>query len=129
MDDVAVLKHFYKTVRPWGFWKPIAEKVMAENPDFQPNQAFKRDIANIFVGIIWQTALILLPMYLVFHHWWESVVIAMTVLGTSAFLKRNWWDPLQRESQIKASPAIKSTETVAPPFPELEESPTPINVK
>ena len=30
-EDVAVLKHFYLQVRPWGFWRPIHELVAAED--------------------------------------------------------------------------------------------------
>lgn len=120
VDDVAVLKHFYKTVRPWGFWKPIAEKVMAEDPTFRPNQGFKQDAANILVGIAWQTTLILLPMYFVFHRWWGFGIVAATAVGTSIFLKRNWWDPLQQESQTQYSTKAK-TVSAAAPFPEFEE--------
>ncbi len=43
-SDEAVLKQFYKTVRPWGFWKPIHDKVMAEDPSFVPNGRFKLDM-------------------------------------------------------------------------------------
>ena len=28
-----VLKSFYRTVRPWGFWRPVYEKCRAERPD------------------------------------------------------------------------------------------------
>lgn len=31
-EDVAILKHFYKTTRPWGFWGPIRDQVIAEDP-------------------------------------------------------------------------------------------------
>ena len=37
-EDAATLKHFYKTTRPWGFWGPIRDQVVAEDPTFQPNQ-------------------------------------------------------------------------------------------
>src|SRR6185436_9579963 len=33
--DMGTLKKFYSTVRPWGFWKPVHEEVMKENPGFQ----------------------------------------------------------------------------------------------
>ena len=37
-EDDAILKHFYKTTRPWGFWGPIRDQVIAEDPSFQPNR-------------------------------------------------------------------------------------------
>jgi Na+/proline symporter len=47
-----VLKKFYSTVRPWGFWKPIETKVLAEQPGFIPNKKFKLDMFNVVIGII-----------------------------------------------------------------------------
>ncbi|MEZ4931080.1 MAG: hypothetical protein R2788_02975 [Saprospiraceae bacterium] len=48
-----------------GFWKPIHDKVVAQDPTFQRNKDFKRDMFNVFIGIIWQTALVIFPIYLV----------------------------------------------------------------
>ena len=45
--DEEVLMDFYKKTRPWGFWNPIRDKVVAADPDFVPNQDFKRDVLNI----------------------------------------------------------------------------------
>jgi len=41
--DEKILNTFYRNVRPWGFWKPVLEKVLLENPDFRKNTSFKRD--------------------------------------------------------------------------------------
>lgn len=64
-DDEEVLKSFYKQVRPWGFWKPIHAKVVADDPTFQGNQDFKRDMLNVVIGIIWQTSMVVIPVYLI----------------------------------------------------------------
>jgi len=37
-DEEEVLKNFYLKTRPWGFWKPIHEKVKAENPEVEQNK-------------------------------------------------------------------------------------------
>ncbi|MCI0696605.1 Na+:solute symporter [candidate division KSB1 bacterium] len=34
-DDLEVLKKFYKTVRPWGFWKPVHVLVITEDRNFK----------------------------------------------------------------------------------------------
>jgi Na+/proline symporter len=34
------LLHFYKTVRPWGLWKPIQELALTEDPNFERNTNF-----------------------------------------------------------------------------------------
>ena len=57
-EDDEVLKKFYRTVNPWGFWGPIREKVVAEDPDFKPNDDFVHDMINVAVGIVWQLSLV-----------------------------------------------------------------------
>ena len=64
-EDEEVLKDFYRRVRPWGFWGPIQKKVQAEDPSFQRNKDFFRDMFNIAVGMVWQIALVALPIYIV----------------------------------------------------------------
>jgi len=56
-EDEQVLKDFYRKVRPWGFWGPILAKVRQEDPGFERNPDFWRDMFNIVVGIAWQTSL------------------------------------------------------------------------
>lgn len=94
-DNMEVLKDFYKRVRPWGFWKPVRDLVVAEEPDFKANKAFKRDMFNVVIGIIWQTSLVALPIYLVIQEK-MSIVYAIVVLAITTFiLKKNWYDKLE----------------------------------
>jgi solute:Na+ symporter, SSS family len=90
-----VLMKFYHNVRPWGFWKPIQEKVVKIDPEFVANKNFKRDMSNIFVGIIWQITLMATPVFLVLRDF-NSFMICLGVLAlTSLILKFNWWDKLE----------------------------------
>src|ERR1039457_3777556 len=73
-DEEAVLKDFYRRVRPWGFWGPIREKVMQEDPSFQPNPDFLRDMFNVVVGIAWQTSLIAFPVYIVIRRYQTAAI-------------------------------------------------------
>lgn len=93
-DTDEILMKFYKNVRPWGFWKPIYEKVVKEHPDFEANKDFGRDMANVVVGIIWQMSLVVMPVYLVFHKMNEFWITLAVVLATMTFLKFNWYDKL-----------------------------------
>lgn len=89
-----VLKKFYKSVRPWGFWKPIHDKVVAEDPSFVKNSGFKSDMFNVVIGTIWQTALVIFPVYLVLM---EAVPLAISIgiaIITSYILKKTWFDKL-----------------------------------
>jgi len=89
-----VLKSFYRTVRPWGFWGPIYEKCRAENPGFQKNRDFPRDMFNIVVGLVWQTSLVTSPIYLCIQHWKELWISLAVCAVTSLILKFTWYDKL-----------------------------------
>jgi solute:Na+ symporter, SSS family len=104
-EDEAVLKEFYRTVRPWGFWGPIRRQVQQEDPAFQPNRACKRDWTNVTVGIVWQLCLTSLPIYLVLRNWpWVATIIVVLVI-TTIFLKFNWYDKLEKApAPVPASP-------------------------
>ncbi len=93
-DDDFVLKIFYRRTRPWGCWGPIRAKVLADDPSFLPNQDFGRDVVNVLVGILWQTTLVVLPVYLVLRDWRSLAISGFLLLVSTAFLKRNWWDRL-----------------------------------
>ena len=107
--DEAVLKTFYKTVRPWGFWGPIKAKVMAEDPGFEPNNNFKRDALNVVVGVIWQTSLVILPIYLVLQERIPIMVTAAIAVITSLILKKTWFDRLPRDTTVKPEVGVKVT--------------------
>ena len=93
-EDDEVLKSFYKTVRPWGFWGPIRVKVMAEDPNFQPNQDCARDVFNLVIGTIWQTSLVVLPICLVIRQSKGIVISLIVLVVTSVVLKKSWYDRL-----------------------------------
>ena len=93
-DDEKVLIKFYSSVRPWGFWGPIYEKVKKENPSFENNLNFKRDMMNCVVGVAWQMSMVIMPIYLVIREY-LSLSVALGVFAvTSVFLKVYWYDRL-----------------------------------
>ena len=96
--DEKTLIAFYRNVRPWGFWGPIRRKVIAMDPAFQENRNFNRDMFNVVVGTIWQTSLVLLPMYVVLMNWRAAGIVVGVVVATSAVLKKSWYDQLDKES-------------------------------
>ena len=92
-----VLKSFYKTVRPWGFWKPIHDKVVADDPSFSRNTSFKRDTFNVAICILWQTALVVFPIYLVLMKVTPLLISIGIAIVCSFILKKTWWDKLADE--------------------------------
>ena len=93
-EDETVLKDFYRRVRPWGCWGPVLRKVQAEDPGFEPNRDFPRDMFNVAVGMVWQVALVVLPLYFVVREFSRAAITLAVILATSAILKFTWYDHL-----------------------------------
>jgi hypothetical protein len=104
-EDDAVLKDFYRRVRPWGFWGPVLKKVLADDPSFQRNKDFPRDVFNIVIGIIWQTALVPLPIYIVLWNFKAAAITFAVVVVTSIILKFTWYDRLNEKNFVETSPS------------------------
>ncbi|WCJ58368.1 Na+:solute symporter [Fontisphaera persica] len=99
-EDKAVLKRFYLTVRPWGWWRPIHALCAAEHPRLQANRDAARDWFNIGVGLVWQIAMVAAPIYLVIRNWprfWACVIV---FVATSLVLKFTWYDRLEKEHEM-----------------------------
>ncbi|HUW91742.1 MAG TPA: sodium:solute symporter family protein [Bacteroidales bacterium] len=94
-EDDETLKKFYKTVRPWGFWKPIHRKVVLDDPAFEGNRDFWRDMFNIIIGVAWQISLMAFPVFLVLREWTPFFVSTGVMIVTSVILKFNWWNKLK----------------------------------
>jgi SSS family solute:Na+ symporter len=94
-DDEGVLKNFYLKVRPWGFWKPIRDKVLHEYPGLVANKNLRRDMFNVVVGIAWQTALTATGIFLVIEEWTYLLACVAVIAVTSIVLKYNWYDKME----------------------------------
>lgn len=95
-EDDKTLMDFYRTVRPWGFWGPIHDKVIKADPSFEANRNFRKDCSNVVVGIVWQLCLTSLPIYLVLQNWHWLAIIASVLVATTIFIKFNWYDRLEK---------------------------------
>jgi solute:Na+ symporter, SSS family len=93
--DMETLKSFYRTVRPWGFWKPIQELVQQEDPSFEPNRRFKLDMFNVVLGIIGQLCMTVLPMYIVLSMHLPLIITILLLLLIILILKKTWWNKLE----------------------------------
>ena len=93
--DMAVLKSFYSNVRPWGFWEPVKQAVLADDPSFQSNKNFKLNMFNVVIGTIAQCCLTILPMYLVLKQKMPLLVTVIILAVIIAILKKTWWNKLK----------------------------------
>ena len=96
-EEESVLVDFYVCTRPWGWWGPIHRAAVRRDPSFQANRDFGWDMFNVVVGVVWQTAFVVLPIYAVIHHWTGMYVCLTTIIVTSAILKRTWYNRLPND--------------------------------
>jgi hypothetical protein len=67
---------------------------VARDPNFRPNRDIGWDAFNILIGIVWQTAFVAMPIYVVIREWRSAGVCLTIIIVTSAVLKRTWYDRL-----------------------------------
>jgi len=91
-----VLKMFYAKVKPWGFWKPIRESLEKEEVNEIPKSTFKIDMFNIVIGVILQTVLVILPMYIVFRQVMPIIILIIILIPCVFLLKKYWWNALNK---------------------------------
>ncbi|MCD6544104.1 MAG: Na+:solute symporter [Flavobacteriaceae bacterium] len=94
--DMVTLKSFYKNVKPWGWWTPVYKELKAEDPDFTKNNDFWLDMFNVVIGIVWQSSMILLPIYFVFRDYPKTGIVFVVFVVTSLILKYTWLDRVKR---------------------------------
>ena len=98
-DDMEVLKVFYQKTRPWGWWLPVVRALQEDGVAITANNQFKKDAANVVVGVIWHTSLTAAPIFMVIKAW-EPFVVSLSVIALcTAWLKIFWWDPLKRTAE------------------------------
>ena len=89
-----ILESFYSTVRPWGFWKPVYDKLIRKYPNLQPNKNFGRDAFNVSIGIVWQLTLNIIPICIVIRQYKTLWISSVVLVTTSIIMKFTWYDKL-----------------------------------
>ncbi|MEM6830895.1 MAG: sodium:solute symporter family protein [Bacteroidota bacterium] len=89
-----VLNTFYLNVRPWGFWNPVFQRVKQLNEKIEKNKDFVNDMINVLIGIVFQTTLVMLPMYLIFNKITTVILLLFLLIGCIILLKKRWWNRL-----------------------------------
>lgn len=92
--DMVVLKDFYVTVRPWGFWKPVHRLALQDDPTLQANKNFKLNMFNVVLGVIAQLCLTILPMYFIMMQKLPMLITIAILAVIIVILKKTWWNKL-----------------------------------
>lgn len=94
--DMIVLKSFYKDVRPWGWWKPVYKNLKEDDISITKNTDFWKDMLNCAIGIIWQSSMIVLPIFFVIRDYPKTLISLVVFLITSIILKFTWLDKVKK---------------------------------
>jgi solute:Na+ symporter, SSS family len=97
--DEKTLAEFYKTTRPFGFWKNVREKIPTHVME-KVNKENRRDIISIFMAVPWQVILFLTMMMIVMGRWdyFTYLLFALTVLSVGLYF--SWFRHLSTEVKI-----------------------------
>lgn len=87
-----ILTSFYKSVRTFGLWKPIAIKVELSAEELSSkSESLQRTILNIVLAMVAITGMYLFPMYLVGHWYLYSGICLLHAVASVITLKYTWY--------------------------------------
>jgi SSS family solute:Na+ symporter len=93
--DQKTLRAFYASVRPAGFWGPVACGMEGLDGGTVVKSTFRRDILNVILGVPWLSAMWMCPVYLVLHRMTEAAISAGAVVVLSVVLWQTWYKRLE----------------------------------
>jgi Na+/proline symporter len=90
--DSEILAAFYKSVRPFGLWKPIAVKTgLSRHELFSGPESTARTTINVLLAMLAITGLYLFPMYLVGRWYLNSAIWLGLAIAAILALKFTWY--------------------------------------
>ena len=96
--DYEILVRFYKSIRPFGLWKPIAEKAKLSAKELSSkSENLPRTILNVVLAMFAITGMYLFPMYLVGHWYLYSVICLLLAVTAITALKFTWYQYLPED--------------------------------
>lgn len=107
-----VLRHFYRTTRPFGWWKPLHNEITGEERVAMDREN-RNDIIAVPFTLLWQVTLFLLPMELVIKSYTAFwCTLPLFLVGASGMFVF-WWRPLLQGSPFHR-PGELATDSDAP---------------
>lgn len=87
------LDEFYETTKPFGFWKPVKERIDVINVE-KIDTENRRDIWSTVVAVPWMLFMGITPMLMVTKQWNYFFYACGILLVLSTFLYFNWYKHL-----------------------------------
>jgi len=93
--DRDILVSFYRSVRPFGAWKPIRKESRLSPEELsRKSESVSLTILNIILAMLAITGLYLFPMYLVGHWYGSSMIWLGLSLAAIVALRYTWYNNL-----------------------------------
>lgn len=100
--DEAVLSEFYRTTRPFGFWRHIREGLPSSIME-NVNKENRRDIISIFMAVPWQLVLFLMWMMVIMRRWDSFGYLFLLLVALSIGLYFGWYRHLSTEVKLESA--------------------------
>jgi Na+/proline symporter len=97
--DKEILINFYKTTRPFGFWKPV-KSLLPEEKKSEINSENRRDIISICFALPWQIVLFLSGMTLIMKRFDLFFYLIIILIFLSVGLYYFWFRHLSDEVKM-----------------------------
>ena len=102
--DDACLRHFYRTTRPFGLWKPFENEFTGE-ARVELRKEHRNDIIAVPFTLLAQVTFFLLPMELMVKNYYAlAVTLPLFLIGVVG-MYIYWWRPLQHVSLLTSATA------------------------
>ncbi len=92
--DRSIIIGFYRSVRPFGFWKPVAALDENRESSNRNRESFSRTLLNVILAMLAITGLYLFPMYLVGHWYLSSMLWLALAVAAIVVLRYTWYGSL-----------------------------------
>lgn len=90
--DQSILVDFYRSVRPFGFWKPIKYKCGLSTDQLSArSEDMRHAVINVILGMVAISGMYLSPMYLVGHWYAKSAVWLGLTIAAVVGLRYSWY--------------------------------------
>ncbi|MBN2416320.1 sodium:solute symporter [bacterium] len=100
--DIDVLVAFYRTTRPFGFWKPVKERLQSRVIE-QMDKENRRDKLSIFLAVPWQIVLFLMWISVMMKRWDQAGLLLAVLIALSVGLYFAWFRHLSTEVTLDSA--------------------------
>jgi Na+/proline symporter len=88
-----VLEHFYRTTRPFGFWKPL-KGILPADVAARTAIEHRYDLISVPFALAWQISMLMLPMQLVIGQFRDAALTGSILAAALAGLYAFWYKKL-----------------------------------